>query len=68
MPDRTEETNQLCKRIAQSAYQLYEARGYVGGYDVQDWLEAVQQIQAESHVETQKKWKDSLEPPSNSKS
>jgi DUF2934 family protein len=50
MPDRTEETNQLRKRIAQSAYQLYEARGYVGGYDVQDWLEAVQQIQAESHV------------------
>jgi hypothetical protein len=50
MPDRSEETNQLRKRIAQRAYQLYEARGYVGGYDVQDWLEAEQQIQAESHV------------------
>jgi hypothetical protein len=45
-----EETNQLRKRIAQRAYQLYEARGYVDGYDVQDWLEAEQEIHAESHV------------------
>jgi hypothetical protein len=45
-----EETNQLRKRIAQRAYQLYEARGYVDGYDVQDWLEAEQAIQVESHV------------------
>jgi hypothetical protein len=45
-----EETNQLRKRIAQRAYQLYEARGYVDDCDRQDWLEAEQEIQAESYV------------------
>jgi DUF2934 family protein len=50
MVDTNADTNQLSKRIAQRAYQLYESRGYVDGYDVQDWLEAEQQMQAESHV------------------
>jgi hypothetical protein len=28
------------KEIAKLAYELYEARGRVHGYDVDDWLEA----------------------------
>ena len=28
------------KEIATLAYELYEARGRVDGYDVDDWLEA----------------------------
>jgi outer membrane protein TolC len=35
---------QLRDRIAQRAYQLYEARGGVGGYDVQDWLQAEHEL------------------------
>lgn len=26
--------------IRQTAYSLYEARGYIGGYDLDDWLQA----------------------------
>ncbi|MHB8947621.1 MAG: DUF2934 domain-containing protein [Rhodoferax sp.] len=26
--------------IRQTAYSYYEARGYVGGYDLDDWLQA----------------------------
>ncbi|MBA3057457.1 MAG: DUF2934 domain-containing protein [Gammaproteobacteria bacterium] len=26
--------------VRQTAYSLYEARGYVGGYDLDDWLQA----------------------------
>ena len=26
--------------IRQTAYSFYEARGYVGGYDLDDWLQA----------------------------
>jgi hypothetical protein len=28
------------KEIAKLAYEMYEARGRVHGYDVEDWLEA----------------------------
>jgi outer membrane protein TolC len=38
------ETEELHERIAQRAYQLYETRGRVDGYDVQDWLEAEQEL------------------------
>jgi hypothetical protein len=35
---------EMCNQIAQRAYQLYEARGRVEGYDVQDWLQAEDEI------------------------
>jgi outer membrane protein TolC len=38
------ETEELHERIAQRAYQLYETRGRVDGYDVQDWLRAEQEL------------------------
>jgi len=30
----------LRERIAQKAYSLYEQRGRLNGYDIQDWLDA----------------------------
>jgi hypothetical protein len=43
MPDQ-EQTARMYriskKEIAKLAYELYEARGRVHGYDVVDWLEA----------------------------
>ena len=37
-------TQALQDEIARRAYQLYEARGYVDGFDVEDWLQAEQEI------------------------
>ena len=37
-------TKALKDEIAQRAYELYEARGYVDGFDVEDWLQAEQEI------------------------
>jgi hypothetical protein len=34
----------LQEEIARRAYELYEARGYVDGFDVEDWLQAEQDI------------------------
>ena len=30
--------------IARRAYELYEARGYVDGFDIEDWLQAEEEI------------------------
>ena len=38
---------QLREQIAQHAYQLYEARGRAEGYDVQDWLQAEDELLTE---------------------
>jgi len=38
---------QMRDQIAQRAYQLYEARGRVEGYDVQDWLQAEDELLTE---------------------
>lgn len=45
----TEESTQtssesLSEQIARRAYELYEARGRLDGYDTQDWLQAEQEI------------------------
>ena len=37
-------TEALQDEIARRAYELYEARGYVDGFDVEDWLQAEQDI------------------------
>jgi outer membrane protein TolC len=37
-------------RVARRAYELYEARGGVGGDELQDWLDAERQIDAEDGV------------------
>jgi hypothetical protein len=34
----------LNEEIARRAYDLYEARGFVDGFDVEDWLQAEQEI------------------------
>jgi hypothetical protein len=41
-------------RIAQRAYQLYEARGRSDGFDVDDWLAAEQEVHANSNSQTQR--------------
>lgn len=41
------------QRIAVRAYELYEARGCVDGFDMQDWLQAESEISAEA-VEAEK--------------
>jgi len=48
-PNLSEETELsdrelLRKHIALRAYQLYEERGYVDGFDLQDWLQAEHEI------------------------
>ena len=35
------------ERVAQRAYELYQARGGEHGYDQEDWYEAEHQIEAE---------------------
>jgi hypothetical protein len=30
------------KKVQETAYQLYVARGYAHGYDVEDWIQAEQ--------------------------
>jgi Protein of unknown function (DUF2934) len=43
MPDQGQATRMYRidkQEIAKLAYELYEARGRVHGYDVDDWLEA----------------------------
>jgi hypothetical protein len=37
-------TEALKDEIARRAYELYEARGYVDGFDIEDWLQAEQDI------------------------
>jgi hypothetical protein len=34
----------VCSRIRRRAYQIYEQRGRIHGFDVQDWLNAEQEI------------------------
>jgi hypothetical protein len=41
-----EEENRTRQRIAERAYELFQARGRVDGYDIDDWLQAERQIQA----------------------
>ena len=36
--------------VAQRAYALFLAGGRVDGHDVEDWLEAERQLQAEQHA------------------
>jgi hypothetical protein len=39
-------------RIAQRAYERYEARGYEDGHDMEDWLEAERELQGVSATST----------------
>jgi hypothetical protein len=45
-PDETP-SQELRDRIEQRAYRLYEERGYQPGHDVEDWLQAEQEVLAE---------------------
>lgn len=36
----------LHERIQEKAYELYEQRGRVGGYDLEDWLKAERLVKA----------------------
>jgi hypothetical protein len=44
---------ELQNRIAGRAYQLYETRGRLDGYDVQDWLEAEHELLTQLGYATQ---------------
>ncbi len=37
-------TDNILDQIRLRAYELYEARGYVDGYDEEDWLQAEHEI------------------------
>lgn len=41
---RAEEVDLLRADVEKRAYQLYEARGRVDGFDLEDWLQAEQEI------------------------
>jgi hypothetical protein len=36
--------------ISETAYRLYEQRGYVSGYELQDWLQAEAEVDLEVDV------------------
>ena len=38
-------------KVAQQAYQIFESRGFVHGYDIQDWFDA-QRIVSQSYTTT----------------
>ena len=40
-------SNETLRRIAQRAFQLYEARGRQDGHDVEDWLKAEQEVRGD---------------------
>ena len=40
-------TESLCSQISLRAHELYEARGCVDGFEVQDWLQAEREIVGE---------------------
>ncbi|HZR58564.1 MAG TPA: DUF2934 domain-containing protein [Terriglobales bacterium] len=42
-------TNNLEEKIRQRAYELYAERGYVAGYEHEDWLRAEREILARNH-------------------
>lgn len=44
VPQPVELTDELRELIALKAYELYEQRGYEGGREMDDWLEAEQII------------------------
>jgi hypothetical protein len=46
VPEETElsDTDLLRRQTARRAYQLYEARGCVDGFDLQDWLQAEREV------------------------
>ena len=46
VPEETElsDTALLRRLFAQRAYQLYEARGCLDGFDLQDWLQAEREV------------------------
>jgi hypothetical protein len=46
LPEETESSDMelLRSHIAVRAYQLYEARGCLDGFDLQDWLQAEREI------------------------
>jgi hypothetical protein len=45
LPEETESSDMVLRsRIALRAYQLYEARGCLDGFDLQDWLQAEGEI------------------------
>jgi Protein of unknown function (DUF2934) len=48
-PEETEfsDTELLQRQIALCAYQLYEAKGCLDGFDLQDWLQAEREILGE---------------------
>ena len=48
-PEETElsDTALLRRLFARRAYQLYEARGCLDGFDLQDWLQAEREILGE---------------------
>jgi DUF2934 family protein len=43
-------SNEILRRIAQRAFQFYEARSRQDGHDVEDWLKAEQEIRGGSTV------------------
>ena len=58
-PSNDVAVNERRRRIAEAAYRRAQLRGFCPGYEVQDWLEAEQEIDA---VATQQHWSESKFP------
>jgi hypothetical protein len=49
MTDGQPHADDMSARIRQRAYEIYQARGYSTGNELEDWLEAERQLRADSN-------------------
>jgi hypothetical protein len=49
--EQTADAGESRGRSAERAYELYEQRGRADGFDVQDWLQAEQEVHGRAEVE-----------------
>jgi len=49
MTDGQPHADDMSARIRQRAYEIYQARGYSNGNELEDWLEAERQLRADSN-------------------
>jgi hypothetical protein len=51
--NRLSQTDDMDARIRQRAYEIYQARGYSSGNELEDWLEAERQVRSSSSSSSQ---------------
>ena len=47
---KASDSPEILEKIQKKAYELYEKRGCVDGYDLEDWIEAERLVMAEMYA------------------